>query len=463
MSVFFGPMSATGRVLLINTHAHDVRLPWAKWHQPTGLLQVGSKLRSIGSDVRLIDCLNWDAKRRMTRRKVDRLQIENYTVDLWRFGGLWSQIDKRIYEYKREKWQPDQIYVSSFQTSWWPAAKELIERIKTKWYPDTPVILGGVYPTVEPEHARKNVDADHVIVGSIEEARDSIPDIELYDSDKRPKFGGVYLYRSQSVQDVENEDSVQPRDPTEIVSELVKKASLGVTEFAFFDEEIRIDHRAHFVELLKEISASEELHRVRFVVVGNMSPQLIDDEVATWIGRASFRQVYLKCDVTLHPNGVNYATDYRGYRDCVEALQRHAGFKRRHGDVTAMLLVGLPNEDIRAVTERLIKLSSIVGSVNLVQYQYSSGTSAGRLLAPLTFRQNGNLDLVLLNSKLYPLARLNGKPYENYADLTRLAALLNSKYRSKTFDFLGNSMIAQAVQESFRTGGWDPFRVSSGN
>jgi len=66
---------------------------------------------------------------------------------------------------------------------------------------------------------------------------------------------------------------------------------------------------------------------------------------------------------------------------------------------------------------------------------------------------------------LFPLTRLLGQPLEEYMELVRLAALLNSKYRSKSFDFLGDKLAARLFRQSLRSQGWNPFGaepVSSG-
>lgn len=443
------------RVLLIHTHAVDIRLPWYRWHQPTGLLQVGSALKRQGCDVRLIDCLGWDGGQRPRRRKVGSLAFGDQRADLWQYGGLWGHLTTHIRTLKKEGWTPDQVFVSCPQTTWWQAAHDLIQRLKRDWFPGVPVVLGGVYPSLEPDHAAQYSGADVIVAGSIPEARDEIPDLRLYDPAQRPSFAGLYLYRSQSVTDVETETAVIPRAPEEIAQEVADKAALGVTEFAFFDDDIRLEHQLHFVAVLRAIAA-RKLRRTGFVAIGNLSPRLIDDELAHEMAQVNYRHVYLKCDVTHRVDGIRYDTPYEVYRSCIAALHRTGKFRPRTDAVTAMLLIGVPHEDIEALAERAIRLASIVGAVNLVQYQYSSGTASSALYAPLIARQNGHLDLTTLNCKLFPLVRLAGAPLEHYLELTRLAALLNSKYRSRTFDFLGKGIIARTVQESFRTQGWNP-------
>jgi hypothetical protein len=394
----------------------------------------------------------------MSRRKVGAIKIEGYKLDLWHYGWPWSKIAGQVKSLNEEGWIPDAVFVSCFNTSWWQGAQGLIRRLKEEWLPGIRIVLGGVYPSLEPEHAAAYTQADTIVVGSIPEARTEIPKLELYGEGRIPSFAGVYLYHSQSVADLGNA-SVVTRPPDDIANEIAHKAKLGVTEFAFFDDEIQPDLRDHFLETLDAIIGRNL--GIRFVAVGNISPSLIDGTVARKMSQVGYRQVFLKCDVTHKPDGVVYDTPYEVYRDCTAALHREAKLKPRSDQLTAMLLVGNPYEDLEAVTERLIRLASIVGSVNLVQYQHSSGTPDGRMYEPLVNKSNGRRDLTQLNCKLYPLARRTGIPYSAYVELTRLAALLNSKYRSRTFDFLSESIVVKAIRASLREHAWDPFQGDS--
>jgi alkanesulfonate monooxygenase SsuD/methylene tetrahydromethanopterin reductase-like flavin-dependent oxidoreductase (luciferase family) len=450
------------RVLLLNAPAVDLRLPWARWHQPVGLLQIGAVLRKMGCDVRFLDCLLPDPNDLPTRTRVGSVEADAYRLNLWRFGMPWPHLANHIRCLKQDGWSPDMILVSCLTTSWWQGAQELVRCLtvgldgRPPLLPGVPVILGGAYPTLAPDHAARYCQPDVVVAGSIPEACAEVPWLELYAEGRRPRFAGLYLYQSQGVSDTEAEVKVVPRSPEEVADEVAHKSALGVIEFAFFDEEIRLSQREHFLEVLDAI-ARRQL-KIRLVAVGNISPCLIDATVARAMGRAGYRQVYLKCEVTLGPHGAQYDTPYDTYQACAAALHEQAGFKSRTDQLTAMLLVGTPYENIETIAERAIRLASIVGSVNLVPYQYSPGIVTGRLCLSLLGLDNSQLDLTALNCKLYPLARRSGIPYQHYVELTRLAALLNAKFHSTTFDFLGDGSVARAVQASLARGTWHPDR-----
>lgn len=73
----------------------------------------------------------------------------------------------------REEWfrddllsisKPDLVLITSLMTYWHPGVQETISIIK-ETFPDTPVILGGVYASLCEDHANINSGADMVVTG----------------------------------------------------------------------------------------------------------------------------------------------------------------------------------------------------------------------------------------------------------------------------------------------------------
>lgn len=441
--------SSAKRILLLNAPAVDVRLPWARWQQPVGLLQIGAALRGMGCDVRLLDCLQVPAEGRLARERVGRLDIEGGAIDLWRFGLSPARVVARLRAWALDGWQPDRVLVSGGLGTWWQGARDLIMAVKREM--SAPVILGGAYATFYPEHAADHTGADAIVVGNLLEAQCLTADLTLYEPAPIPRFAGIHLLRPAGLLP----SASTPRAPQAVAEEVKAKAELGVTSFAFFDDWLGPGHREPLAEALAAIAALD-LRQVGFVAVGNFSPRLIDGDLARLLRQARFRHVHLHDDVAYTSSGAHHLSAEGDYARCVQALH-NAGFRPRTDEVGAGVLVGIPGEDLSAVAERLVRLASIVGSVNLVPYQYTPGTPQGKPFERLLAQRNGCLDLTTLNAQLYPLARLCGATMEHYRELTRLAALLNAKYRSRTFDFLGNSLTARMVHACLGERLWDPF------
>lgn len=441
------------RILLINPPVYDVRLEWSRWHKPTGLLQVASWLQEQGKEVKLIDCL-YTYQKRLPYEKIDTLLVGDYQLNKRRYGLSFSELTNQVKKYLADNWYPDAVFITSLNSIWWEATRDTITRLR-KILPKAKFILGGVYPTVAYKHAVEYSGADDVIAGGITEAANLRPDLSLYE--KSVYSTGIYFYNSRTVFDVGN--TLRPRPLDKIVDEILADVKLGVREFLFFDEEIHAEDAESFSELLDEIAKLNL--QAHFILPGNISPRTITPDLAHKMHQARLDRVYLRCDLHFGQDRVSYTTPLSTYQECVGYLLENPSFKPRQENIAAMLVVGFPFEDLEEVTERLIQLAHIAGSVILVPFQYVPGLHQGSQF-DLALTQNGHLSLEDFNSKLFPLARCTGKSFEDYMELMRLTTLLNSKYHGKTFDFLGSNLAAKLFRESIRTEGWNPFRAESG-
>jgi radical SAM superfamily enzyme YgiQ (UPF0313 family) len=419
----------TARILLINPPVYDLRLDWARWHQPCGLLQVGRLLRLRGTDVRLIDCLQPE-RNKLERKKLDTVTVDEQNLIRWHFGCSWELIEKQIGLIKDENWKPDAIYVTTMMTFWWESTRDLIHRIRKEWFPRIPIVLGGVYPTLCPGHAKKHIRCADFDLEIADKARIHATDLTLYN--QMPYFSGLFLSRRVP--------------PERIVGEIVTKAKLGVREFAFFDNEIGLNHQTRFEKVLDQV-IEKELD-VKFRALGNISPKVLSGSLVRKMKAAGYRQIFLRDDIALRSNSNG---DLSSYERGIELMLKYGGFKPRTEDLTAMVVVGVPGENLNHVVERLTKLAHIVGSVNLVPYQPTPGTEIFEM-----HKSQLPAELERQNGKLFPFAKVNGATFSDYQQLMRLAALLNSKYHSTTFDFLGNDEIAQMVRKSVAEERWQP-------
>ena len=65
--------------------------------------------------------------------------------------------------------EPSAVLVTSLMTYWYPGVQETIKLVKTI-FPKTPIVLGGLYAGLMPEHARRHSGADQLITGEGEAA-----------------------------------------------------------------------------------------------------------------------------------------------------------------------------------------------------------------------------------------------------------------------------------------------------
>ncbi len=83
-----------------------------------------------------------------------------------RYGLSLAQVHEAL---ARLPQKPAAVLVTSLMTYWYPGVQAAIAVVR-EHYPAVPVILGGIYATLMPEHARKHSGADYVHTGPGEAA-----------------------------------------------------------------------------------------------------------------------------------------------------------------------------------------------------------------------------------------------------------------------------------------------------
>jgi hypothetical protein len=161
------------RILLINPPIYDFSA-YDFWLKPYGMLRVAGFLRGA-ADFALFDFLD---------RLDDRVPPGKYRSDSWGRGAFYSEpVEKpaALFETPREfhrfglprlelkyfldtQLPFDYAFVQTGMTYWYLGVGEVIETIH-RYAPKTKIILGGVYATICPDHARA-LGADFVVPGS---------------------------------------------------------------------------------------------------------------------------------------------------------------------------------------------------------------------------------------------------------------------------------------------------------
>jgi hypothetical protein len=182
------------RILLLNPPVYDAQY-WARWSQPAGLLRISTLLKQKGYQVNLIDCMETDEKGlvRKTRRKredgtPDFVQRDDVTKPIYHFGLPWAEVETHMRALPEP---PDEIWIGSIMTYWWQSTRDAVS-LARHVFSSAHILVGGIYPTLAPEHAAERLGADLVMVGEISEASNQWTDFDLYDrkpTQQSPVFG----------------------------------------------------------------------------------------------------------------------------------------------------------------------------------------------------------------------------------------------------------------------------------
>jgi hypothetical protein len=402
------PGEGSGRILLVNPWIVDFAA-YDFWIKPLGLLMLGSLLNRSGYTVNLLDCMD---------RRHPVLSGISQTVsspgDRYGTGHFYKvpvpkpqilkDIPRRLSRYGLPKEMaetcfkgmrpPDLICVTSGMTYWYPGVVEMI-RLLRRLFPGVPVILGGIYATLCPEHARIHSGADRVIEGAangriLELAADltgiqagsppaspvTIPPplYSLY-----PDLSSVALmtslgcpFRCPYCASFLLSPGYSARDPGLVVSEIREMARIrGVKDIAFYDDALLFKAESHLIPVL------EELIRLRlpvgFHTPNGLSPRQITPELAVKLRKAGFRTLRLSYETADPVQQIRFGGKVTN-ADLENAVHflRDSGFPPE--DLGVYVMMGLPDQPVAEVLESVIFVSRLGVPVHLAAFSPIPGT-----------------------------------------------------------------------------------------
>jgi len=175
------------KVLMINPGYYETGDYGYSYMPNMGLLKIGRYFRSKGINTKYIDfCIpirlhlgDQTLKNFYTRAPFVRwaecgnFKSEGIAKQIKYYGMPHDQIKQIIKEQN-----PTEIWLGTGLTYYWESVKDLAVICKNI-YPKIPLLLGGIYATLWPEHARTHIPCDMVHIGPIDDIDDLMPDYDL--------------------------------------------------------------------------------------------------------------------------------------------------------------------------------------------------------------------------------------------------------------------------------------------
>jgi biotin synthase-like enzyme len=179
------------KALLIQPPVYDTQY-YPEWSMPSGLLKISSWLRTLGYDIRLLDCLfpdkNGEVKQRVRSvvqvcstlewpleqyREMSKERLGRFTAELphphrykYEFGMGLADVERHLRErpmndllHADKVWVPDEVWITSIMTYWWESTRDTVRLVK-RLFPHAKIRVGGIYPTLAPHHLRSALKAD---------------------------------------------------------------------------------------------------------------------------------------------------------------------------------------------------------------------------------------------------------------------------------------------------------------
>jgi hypothetical protein len=167
-------MAPSKNVLLINPWIYDFTA-YDFWMKPLGLLTVASLIRRFTPhSVSFIDCLDRshpglekspamkaDGRGPFAKEEVPKPAVlRGVPRRFSRYGIPVAVFEEELARSPK----PDVVLLTSAMTYWYPGVQAVVDLVRRR-FGSVPVVLGGVYATLCPDHARAETGADLVVPG----------------------------------------------------------------------------------------------------------------------------------------------------------------------------------------------------------------------------------------------------------------------------------------------------------
>ena len=432
-------------LLLINPWIYDFAA-YDFFARPLGLLYLAGRLRAQGYGVHFLDCLG--APRARTgpfgtgRYPKEIIPPPPALAGITRRYGRYGISEAAFRERLSRVPTPAAILVTSLMTYWYPGVAAAI-RLARERFPGVPVILGGIYATLCPEHAQKHSGADRVvagpgeaaILGILEEATGLSPPgpifRDLADLDSQPypaldlldhpSFIPILTSRGCPLDCTycasrQLQPTYRRRRPLAAAAELIYwQDQLGLVDAAFYDDALLLAAADHLLVILEELASRRRIFR--FHTPNGLHARLITREVARWLKRANFATLRLGVETTAVGDARLDAKLQAGELEAALAHLREAGFATE--EIGVYLLIGLPDQEEAEVAASIRRVKELGATPVLASYSPIPGTALWPR-ARATSRFDLTADPLFHNNSLFPCWPQFS--WDRYARLKRLAA-----------------------------------------
>ncbi|MFZ5448858.1 MAG: B12-binding domain-containing radical SAM protein [Thermodesulfobacteriota bacterium] len=441
--VFFVSRSGP-TLLLINPWIYDFAA-YDYFAQPLGLLYLAGLLETHGFQVHFLDCLGaphakpgpFGTGRYPKEILPPPPALKGITRRYGRYGLSEAAFRERLGQVPK----PAAILVTSLMTYWYPGAAAAI-RLARENFPGVPVILGGIYATLCPEHARQHSGADYVVAGPGEEAVFIIlkevvgfsspgPALALSAELDSLPYPALHLVSYPSYIPILTSRGcpldcsycasrlLQPsclrRRPIAVAEELVYwQERLGLIDVAFYDDALLVSAEDHLLVILEELA-----HRGRtfqFHTPNGLHARFINREVACWLKRANFATLRLGAETTSLGEARLDRKLEEGQLETALAYLREAGFTSK--EIGVYLLIGLPDQEEAEVAASIHEVKALGATPVLALYSPIPGTVLWSR-AQTASRYDLKADPLFHNNSLFPCWPQFS--WERYTRLKRLA------------------------------------------
>jgi radical SAM superfamily enzyme YgiQ (UPF0313 family) len=281
-------------------------------------------------------------------------------------------------------------------TYWYLGVFQVIRIVKT-YYPQVPVMLGGIYATLCQDHASHNSGADFTLSGEGEagvaklvseltgQKISYLPDLNDIDSLPYPAFDLLYRHDSLCLLTGRGcpfactycassmlQDTFRTRNPHRVAEELgywIDRYS--VKDFAFYDDALLYKPEDRIIPLLRGIIARD--YNCNFHTPNGLHVGGISEEIAELLFKAHFKTIRLGFETANVERQVKTGRKTTNWEleQAVKRLSR-AGYQPE--DIGVYLLAGLPGQRADEIGESIKFVKCLGARPFIAEYSPIPGT-----------------------------------------------------------------------------------------
>ena len=389
-------------ILLVNPWIHDFAA-YDLWARPLGLLVLATSLRKAGWEPWFLDCLDPDHPE-MPRAKVRKHFHGRFSRTAIPKPPALAGIRRTYSRYGVDPEiirsdlaavpRPRAILVTSLMTYWYQGVRETIQLLRAV-FPDTPLLLGGIYASLLPNHAGEHCAADEILagpgervlfqalyrltgVGSAGDPASAPLEFEpALDLMRCVKFLPLITSRgcpfrcAYCASQMLFAGFVQ-RDPQEVVHEIESGAlTYNIRDIALYDDAFLVNAQKHALPILKAVS--QAVPGMRWHTPNGLHAAAITPEVASAMKMAGFETIRIgleSCSDQFHAR-TGGKTNLDAFYSGVKNL-KDAGFAGHQ--IGVYLLVGLPGQTRSQIEDDVDRVLAVGALPKLAEYSPIPGT-----------------------------------------------------------------------------------------
>jgi radical SAM superfamily enzyme YgiQ (UPF0313 family) len=437
-------------LLLVNPWIHDFAA-YDFWARPMGLLQLAAILRTHGVSISYMDCLDrFHPKSKSPPAQKKRGRGAYLKTRIPRPAGL-EDVPRYFSRYGIPlEWfredlssmpKPDAVMVTSLMTYWYPGVQEAIQQTR-EIFPDTPILLGGIYTSLCREHALEQSGADLVVTGPGEgRVLDLVAEITgvALTPGFDPKDLDTYPYPAFDLQHwipyvpiltsrgcpfactycashYLNPKRMR-RSPEAVVEEIrYWHRTHGVKDFAFYDDALLVNAENHILPILEGVAAAGL--QIRFHTPNALHVREVTPVIAGLMHAAGFESIRLGVETAAFEerDHLDKKITKGEFLRCIRAL-KDAGFQK--DQIGAYILVGLPGQSISDAVDTIQTVKS-AGVLPIMAYYTPIPHTALWEEALASSRYDLASDPIFTNNAIFPCQK---GPF-SWETLTRLKNLI---------------------------------------